>query len=171
MSNVNLLEEAFSFTSVPDEEIHGAAASEQNKEESIVSELKLRLRSNSARTESFKKRIAETVKAGLVKLKRPDIGSSSDDQDEIKRRIKRSKWEEKGSALNDIIDKLNKARTEEDLKSCLEMKSKLCGQVSSTATSEENKVFPDTVREVEMSEDALRRIAESLQSFDRVEML
>ncbi|CAH8254311.1 unnamed protein product [Arabidopsis lyrata] len=171
MSNVNLLEEAFSFTSVPDEEIHGAAASEQNKEESIVSELKLRLRSNSARTESFKKRIAETVKAGLVKLKRPDIGSSSDDQDEIKRRIKRSKWEEKGSALNEIIDKLNKARTEEDLKSCLEMKSKLCGQVSSTATSEENKVFPDTVREVEMSEDALRRIAESLQSFDRVEML
>ncbi|AAF25970.1 putative transcription factor STY-LRP1 family [Arabidopsis thaliana] len=171
MSNVNLLEEAFSFTSVPDEESHGTAAPEQNKEENIVSELKLRLRSNSARTESFKKRIAETVKAGLVKLKRLDLGSSSDDQDDIKRRVKRKKWEEKGSALNEIIDKLNKARTEEDLKSCLEMKSKLCGQVSPTAASEKNKIFPGVVRKVEMSEEALQKIAENLQSFDKVGML
>lgn len=171
MSNVNLLEEAFSVTSVPDEVVPGAAASELNNEEIIVSELKLRLRSNSARTENFKKRITETVKAGLFKLQKPEYGSSSDDQDEIKRRTKRKKWVEKGSALNEIIDKLNKARTEEDLKSCLEMKSKLCGQVSSNAASEDNKILPGIVRKVEISEEALHRIGENLQSFDKVETL
>lgn len=171
MSNVNLLEEAFSFTSVPEEEVSKAAASERNNEERIVSQMKLRLRSNSARTESFKKQIAETVKAGLLKLQKPGFGSSSDDQDEIQRRIKRKKWQEKCSAMNDIIDKLNKARTKEDLKSCLEMKSKLYGQVSSNAASEKNKVLPGIVRKVEISEEALHKIGENLQSFDRVETL
>ncbi|XP_010478696.1 PREDICTED: uncharacterized protein LOC104757639 [Camelina sativa] len=171
MSNVNLLEEAFSFTSAPDEEVTGSAASEQNSEEKNMSELKLRLRSNSARTENFKKRITETVNAGLFKLKKPEFGGSSDDQDDMKRRRKRKKWEEKGSAFNEIIDKLNKARTEEDLKSCLEMKSKLRGQVTSAAASEKNKVFPSVVRKVEMSEEALQRISENLQSFDKVETL
>ncbi|KAL1212993.1 hypothetical protein V5N11_026122 [Cardamine amara subsp. amara] len=165
MSNVNLLEEAFSFTSVPE-----AAASERNNEEITVSQVILRLRSNSARTESFKKRITETVKAGLLKLQKPVFGSSSDDQDEIQKQIKRQKREEKSSALNEIIDKLNKARTEEDLKSCLEMKSKLYGHVSSNAASEKNKVLLGIARKVEINEEALERIGEDLQSFDKVDL-
>ncbi|ESQ33509.1 hypothetical protein EUTSA_v10008194mg [Eutrema salsugineum] len=169
MSNVNLLEEAFSLTSVP-EESPGAAASERSNEERTVSELKLRLRSNSARTESIKKRIAETVKAGLVKVQKPVLSGKSDDQDEIERRIKRSKWEEKTSALNEVIDKVNKARTEEDLKFCFEMKSKLCGQVSSNAASGKNMVS-GLVRKVEISEEALQKIGEHLKSFDKVETL
>lgn len=170
MSNVNLLEEAFSLTSVSGEDT-GAAASEQNKEEKIVSELKLRIRSNSERTESFKKRIRETVKAGLVKLKKPVFGGNSKDPVEIERRIKRGKWKEKASALSEIIDKLNKSRTEEDLKSCLEMKSKLYVQGSSSAAAEKNKNLPGFARKVEISEDALKKIGEDLQSFDRVETL
>ncbi|EOA38244.1 hypothetical protein CARUB_v10009725mg [Capsella rubella] len=168
MSNVNLLEEAISFTSVPDEEVPRAAASERNNEEKNIPELKLRLRSNSARTESFKKRITETIKAGLFKLQRTEYGGSSDDEDEKKRRTKRKKWQDKGSALNEIVDKLNKARTEEDLKSCLEMKSKLCSHVTSPAASEKNKVFPAQVRKVEMSEEAFQKISGNLQSFDNV---
>lgn len=151
MNNVSLLEEAFSPAFVP----------ERNKEEITVSELKLRLRSNSARTESFKKRITETVKAGLVKVQKR--GGKSDDQDEIKRR----KWEEKTSALNEIIDKLNKARTEEDLRSCLELKSKHYGQVSSSSTSEQNRIFPAYARKVEFSEEAFQETGEQLQSFDQ----
>ena len=84
MINVNLLEEAFSLASVPEEE--ETAASERNNEERTVSELKLRLRSNSATAEGFKMRITETVKAGLVKVQKP--GGKSDDQDYIKRRSK-----------------------------------------------------------------------------------
>uniref|UniRef100_A0A1J3HP90 Electron carrier/iron ion-binding protein n=1 Tax=Noccaea caerulescens TaxID=107243 RepID=A0A1J3HP90_NOCCA len=166
MSNVNLLEEAFSLTEEEDPE---AAASERNDEERLVSELKLRLRSDSARTESFKKRIAETVRAGLMKVKKP---GRPDDQDEIKRRIKRSRLEEKTSALSEVIDKVNKARTEEDLKSCVEMKTKLCGHVSSNAaaaSSEKKKnLLPGSKREVEISEEALQKIGEQLQSCDEV---
>lgn len=171
MSNVNLLEEAFSLTSVPEEDPGAAAASERNKEERMVSELKLRLRSNSERTESFKKRITDTVKAGLVKLQKPGFGGNSKDPDEIERRIKRGKWEEKASALSEIIDKLNKSRTEEDLKSCVEMKSKLYALGSSNAASEKSKNLPGFVRKVEISEEALQRIGEDLQSFDKVETL
>ncbi|KAL0696053.1 hypothetical protein Bca4012_063233 [Brassica carinata] len=166
MSNVNLLEEAFTLASVPEEE---TTASERNNEERTVSELKLRLRSNSTRAEGFKKRITETVKAGLVKVRK--LGGKSDDQDDIKRRIKRRRLEEKTSALNEIIDKLNKARTEEDLKSCVEMQSKLCGNVSSSSTSDMNRIFPASVRKVEISEEALQKIGEQLQTFDQVETL
>uniref|UniRef100_A0A1J3DH88 Electron carrier/iron ion-binding protein n=1 Tax=Noccaea caerulescens TaxID=107243 RepID=A0A1J3DH88_NOCCA len=166
MSNVNLLEEAFSLTEEEDPE---AAASERNDEERLVSELKLRLRSDSARTESFKKRIAETVRAGLMKVKKP---GRSDDQDEIKRRIKRSRLEEKTSALSEVIDKVNKARTEEDLKTCVEMKTKLCGHVSSNAAAasseKKKKLLPGSKREVEISEEALQKIGEQLQSCDEV---
>ncbi|KAF8085058.1 hypothetical protein N665_0684s0010 [Sinapis alba] len=166
MSNVNLLEEAFSLASVPEEE---TAASERNNEERTVSELKLRLRSNTARAEGFKKRITETVKAGLVKVQKP--GGKSDDQDDIKRRIKRRRLEEKTSALNEIIDKLNKARTEEDLKSCVEMQSKLCGNVFSISASDKNRIFPASVHKVEISEEALQKMGEQLYSFDQVETL
>ncbi|CAH8285844.1 unnamed protein product [Eruca vesicaria subsp. sativa] len=165
MSNVNLLEEVFSLASVP-EEHPGAAASEQNSWERTVSELKLRLRSNSARTESFKKRITETVKAGFVKLHKR--GGKSDCQDEIKRLIKRRKWEEKTSALNELIDKLNKARTEEDLKSCIEMKTKLYGQASCSSASEQNRIFPAYVRTVDVSEEAFQETGEQLRSFDQI---
>ncbi|CAN8303618.1 unnamed protein product [Cochlearia groenlandica] len=172
MSNVNLLEEAFSCTSVPEEVPGAAEASEQNNEERSVSELKLRLRSNSSRTESFKKRITETVQSGLVKLqKKTKFIASSNDQAETERRIKRSKREEKASAWNEITDKVNKARTEDDLKSCLEMKSKLCSQVYSDEASESDKVLPGSVRKVEMSEEALQRIGNLLQSLDNVESL
>ncbi|WZZ59821.1 uncharacterized protein LOC111213789 [Brassica napus] len=167
MINVNLLEEAFSLASVPEEE--ETAASERNNEERTVSELKLRLRSNSATAEGFKMRITETVKAGLVKVQKP--GGKSDDQDYIKRRIKSRRLEEKTSALNEIIDKLNKARTEEDLKSCVEMRSKLCGNVSSSSASDKNRIFPPSVHKVEISEEALQKMGEQLQSFDQVETL
>ncbi|KAG2270215.1 hypothetical protein Bca52824_064770 [Brassica carinata] len=167
MINVNLLEEAFSLASVPEEE--ETAASERNNEERTVSELKLRLRSNSATAEGFKMRITETVKAGLVKVQKP--GGKSDDQDYIKRSIKSRRLEEKTSALNEIIDKLNKARTEEDLKSCVEMRSNLCGNVSSSSASDKNRIFPPSVHKVEISEEALQKMGEQLQSFDQVETL
>ncbi|KAG5384794.1 hypothetical protein IGI04_036264 [Brassica rapa subsp. trilocularis] len=166
MINVKLLEEAFSLASVREEE--ETAASERNNEETTVSELKLRLRSNSARADGFKMRITETVKAGLVKVQKP--AGNSDDQDDIKRRTKRRRLEDKTSALNEIIDKLNKARTEEDLKSCVEMQSKLCGNVSSSSASDKNRIFPASVHKVEISE-ALQKMREQLQSFDQVETL
>ncbi|KAJ4917092.1 Uncharacterized protein Rs2_02642 [Raphanus sativus] len=167
MSNVNLLEEAFSLASVSEEET--SASESSNNEERTVSELKLRLRSNSARAEGFKKRITETVKAGLLKVQKP--GGKSDDQDDIKRRIKRRRLEERTSALNEIIDKLNKARTEEDLKSCVEIQSKLCGNVSSSSPSDKNRIFPASVHKVEISEEAFQKMGEQLQSFDQVETL
>ncbi|KFK45003.1 hypothetical protein AALP_AA1G331500 [Arabis alpina] len=171
MSNVNLLEEAFSLTSVPEED-SAAADYEHNEEERTASELKLRLRSNSEKTESFKKRLRETVKAGLVKLQRPRFGSNSKDPDDIERRIKRGKWKEKTSAVSEIIDKLNKSRTEEDLKSCLEMKSKLYAQGSSNAAAEKNNNLPGVVQKVEISEETLQRIGEDLlHSVDKVETL
>lgn len=47
---------------------------------------------------------------------------------------------ERVSAVNGVIDKLKKARNEEDLQSCLQMKSKLFNQHGKASVTE-NKVF------------------------------
>ncbi|XP_010538363.1 PREDICTED: uncharacterized protein LOC104812740 [Tarenaya hassleriana] len=167
MKNVNLLEEVFSFASVPEE--NNDLATEQKDDERIISGMKLRLRSNSARTESFREGIREIINQGLVKLQNPRV----DEQPE--RQAKRAKWEERASAMSEIIDKLNKARTEEDLKSCTEMKSKLYHhrpassvEVSGYDASEKSKDLPGFVRRIEIGEETLKRIDEQGCSLEQI---
>ena len=67
------------------------------------------------------------VDEGLKKLKKSavdgDINESIDD--ESNKASERGKGIERLSAISDLMEKINKARTEEDLKPCLEMKTQL----------------------------------------------
>ncbi|KAF1872799.1 hypothetical protein Lal_00015891 [Lupinus albus] len=129
MQNVDLLEEVLSVKSVDDDE---SSASESNptsgeNDETTIPGLKLLRRSNLTRTDAVRMRIQQVVDEELKKLPKFAVGSGINEpiDEEADKDSKRGKMTERLSAVSDLIDKINKARTEEDLKSCLEMKFQL----------------------------------------------
>ncbi|KAK2410110.1 hypothetical protein QL285_045499 [Trifolium repens] len=128
MQNVDLLEEVLSVKH-SDENV--SSASEANptpteNNEIMTPGLKLQLRSNSARSDGVRIRINKIVDEGLKKLKKCAVDSDSKEQiDEVNEASNKRKRTEKLSAISDLMDKINKARSEEDLQSCLEMKLQL----------------------------------------------
>lgn len=140
MQNISLLEEVFSVKSILEGSIEDEPTisnpnptSTEDNTETMVSGLKLQLRSNSTRTDNFRRRIQQIVDRGLKKLQKRELDDSSNElsgPDESHEGPKRAKiWKpERDLAVNDLIDKLNKARNDEDLKSCLEMKLQIFNQ-------------------------------------------
>lgn len=124
MQNVTLLEEVFSINSTPEEPCNhrsplsnpNPTSAEQNTEP-VAAGLELKLRSNPTRTENFRKRIQHIVDRGLKKLRKLESNGGVSEPTEQKK--------ERTVALSELFDKLNKARNEEDLKSCMEMKARL----------------------------------------------
>ncbi|KAJ4712585.1 putative Electron carrier/iron ion-binding protein [Melia azedarach] len=136
MQNICLLEEVFSVKSIldgsnEDESSMANPASNSVEEESemMISGPKLKLRSNPIRSENSRKRMQQLIDRGLKKLQSElnDEDNDINDQNESEKSPKKAKfwWSERASALNDIIDKLNKARTDEDPKSYTKLKSQL----------------------------------------------
>ncbi|KAG9452493.1 hypothetical protein H6P81_005397 [Aristolochia fimbriata] len=130
MQNVSLLEEAFPVKS----EAESHSLGNEDMTGNIISEIKVKVRANALRAENFRQRIQGLVDRGLAKLRKWEMDDEvcgpdgSTDQKELKkprRAEKTEKWADRATAVNELIDKLNKARTEDDLKSCLEMKSRL----------------------------------------------
>lgn len=129
MQNVDLLEEVLAVKSL-DENVPSALESNpttMESNEAMIPGLKLQLRSNSMRSDGLRMRIQQIVDEGLKKLEKSavdgDINESIDD--ESNKASERGKGIERLSAISDLMDKINKARTEEDLKPCLEMKTQL----------------------------------------------
>lgn len=128
------------------------SSAEANAEE-LVSGFKLKVGSDPIRSDNSRKRIRQIVEDGLRKLKKVEVTDKVDevtnqaepdkvaDQTDLSDGCKTAKgWPAKRAlALGDLIDKLNKARNEEDLKSCLAMKHQLFNQhiPSSQTESEE----------------------------------
>ncbi|XP_050377466.1 uncharacterized protein LOC126794737 [Argentina anserina] len=152
MQNISLLEEVFSVNTNPEESIgdgssisnHDTTATESDNGD-MVSGLKLKLRSNPMRTSNFRKRIQHIVDQGLKKIKTCEpAGGDKEPSDQMELDLgpnKGEKWRaERVSALDDLIDKMNKARNEEDLQSCMEMKTRLFNELKSVSSSE----FEDT---------------------------
>ncbi|XP_031259515.1 uncharacterized protein LOC116117635 [Pistacia vera] len=138
MQNISLLEEVFSVKSILEEFNEDESSisnpnstSVEEDSEMMISGLKLKLKSNPKRSENFRRRTEQIVDQGLEKFQ--NFGLNNDDNDElsdqseVEKSPKKAKfwWSEKASALSDIIDKLNKARSEEDPKSYLKLKSQL----------------------------------------------
>lgn len=133
-----------------------SSATEANPEE-MVPVLKLKLGSNPVRSDDSRKRIRQIVEDGLRKLQKVEATDNVDDvidqaepdkvpeqsnfNDECNTHAKRAR------AFGDLIDKLNKARNEEDLKSCLAMKHQLFNQLvtSSQTESEETDMSKEQV--------------------------
>lgn len=135
MQNVSLLEEVFSMTYVLEKELTEDADPTISNPNSLEGKsgtlgIKLRLKSDPVRSDNFRKRVKEIVDQGLRKLQKvepSDIDNDSNVHSEQKIMPSKSKASryDRFSALTDLIDKLNKARNAEDLKSCLEIKSQL----------------------------------------------
>lgn len=169
MQNVNLLEEVFSMRSMIDGSLKDGpsinSSTEANPEE-MIHGLKLKLGSNPVRSDNSRKRIREIVEDGLRKFKKVKATDNVDevtdhaeadkaaDQTNLNDGCKTVKgWHAKRArALGDLIDKLNKARNEEDLKSCLAMKHQLFNQHITTSSQTESEET-DTSKEQVIKKD------------------
>ncbi|XVF24433.1 hypothetical protein REPUB_Repub13aG0127500 [Reevesia pubescens] len=138
MQNISLLEEVFSTKSMregsyEDEGSNPSPTSKEDETAVMTSGLKLMLRSDPVKTDNSRKRIQQIVDQGIKKLQKSeanDRANDPDDQNKLDSRLSKVKplWVERASVLSDIVDRLNKARNEEDLKYCLEMKEQLYNQ-------------------------------------------
>ncbi|KAJ0960364.1 hypothetical protein J5N97_001814 [Dioscorea zingiberensis] len=137
--NVSLLEETFPVGELvkSDELIASETDSSAEKVQNLISEIKVKLKSNVEQVEIIRQRIRNIVDEKLAKLQSEGIadddGISGTDDLGAHRGTKRAMTEkrraERTVLVDELIDKLNKARSEDDLKSCLEMKRQLFNQI------------------------------------------
>ena len=194
MQNISLLEELFSAKPIP-EEITEDGSSVSNHDSTYredgtgatTSGLKLKLRSEPVRSNNFRKRVKQIVDQGLYKLQKCELDESLNepkDQNELDKGPKSTKdlWAERSSDLSDLIDKLNKARNEEDLKSCLEVKSQLFGQSVNDSeklkdqsgnnnletTKESNYLLPKSITSVQIDQETLRIVDAHFTSLQHI---
>ena len=121
VSNVGLLEETFSVESLKEK-----TPSEDRFKDS-VNGIKIRFQSSIERSNSIRDRVRKCIEDGLEDLKRFEVtGSDNESSEEFKRERKllRSKVE-RTAAVEDLIDKLIKARSEDDLKASHETKMQI----------------------------------------------
>ncbi|KAL1354447.1 hypothetical protein AAHE18_05G043100 [Arachis hypogaea] len=132
MQNIDLLEEVLAVKSMEDNvssESESNASSMEANNDLMITKLKLQIRSNSVGSDAARMRMQQIVDRGLKKLKMSAVNGAatealSEDPNNTSGAAK-SLRTERLSAISDLIDKINKARSEEDLKSCLEIKSQL----------------------------------------------
>ncbi|CAI9095537.1 OLC1v1031518C1 [Oldenlandia corymbosa var. corymbosa] len=159
MNNVGLLEQVFCVDSALDGQTEeGSSTMDCDRalddcNEMLVAGLKQKLRSNPVRVENLRKRIQFIVDQGLKdlsKLEQIDGNGASTEPEEMGKKPKKLKSElpERASALSDLIDKLNKARNQEELKACYLMKSQLgaspmdCDATEKSSPNAENDLLP-----------------------------
>ncbi|KAF8032770.1 hypothetical protein BT93_D1611 [Corymbia citriodora subsp. variegata] len=138
MQNVGLLEEVFALESLAkvsgqDESSTSISSPTCGEGKRIVfSEMKLKLKANPDRKENLRKRIQGVIDQGLRKLQKLELNSQANDsvaQGELNNRLKIKGFQvERALIIRDLNEKLNKARNEEDLKSCLDMQAQLISQ-------------------------------------------
>lgn len=203
MQNVNLLEELFCTKAISDRSIedessisnHNPTSMEDNNAATILG-LKLKMRSNPVRTRNFRKRIQQIVDQGLKKLQKCELDEHDNGPFDPKKldigpKTAKDWWAERASTLNDLVDKLNKARNKEDLRSCLELKSQLFNhhkksQLESGDTKllteqtakndlqskrEINFSLPTLITTTEIDQETLRSVDAHFSSIDQIENL
>lgn len=152
MRNVSLLEEVFNVESTtdgpiedggsPTSKLNTTSAEEERQVE--IAEIKSILRSDPTRAENFRNRMQLAVDEALKKLQKSeahDGGAESSEQDEFVGSPEKKKF--RSEELAALIDKINKARNEEDLKVCIEMKDQLFGKHTETTQADsENVAIP-----------------------------
>ncbi|KAF3448201.1 hypothetical protein FNV43_RR08914 [Rhamnella rubrinervis] len=195
MQNISLLEEIFSAKPIPEETTedgssisnHDYPTSREDNMGATTSGLKLKLRSEPVRSNNFRKRVQQIVDQGLNKLQKCELDerlNEPKDQNELDKGPKSTNdlWAERASDISDLIDKLNKARNEEDLKSCLEVKSQLFGQLVTDSeilkdrsdnnnlepTKETNYLLPRSITSVEIDQETLRSVDAHFTSLQHI---
>lgn len=127
MQNVGLLEEVFAVNSAEDEKNEDGSTEDDN--EAMMNRLKLQLRSDPVRIENTRKRMQYVIDQGLRKVRKLEADDNATDLNDLdalgKKKMAKTAEAEHVVAFTDLLDKLNKARNEEDLKVCWEMKCQL----------------------------------------------
>ncbi|KAL8536727.1 hypothetical protein ACS0TY_012055 [Phlomoides rotata] len=146
MRNVGLLEEVFQVKSEFDEDT-GVCSDSESTHVRMVQAVKLKLRSNSARSDNLRKRIQYIVDQGLKKVGKTEsidgAGALSDiGVERAAKKIKSSSRAERVIALTDLNDKLNKARNHDDLKACWELGAQIFGWKAKTGQMGHGEVQP-----------------------------
>ncbi|XP_047977622.1 uncharacterized protein LOC125219637 [Salvia hispanica] len=175
MQNVGLLEEVFRVISESDEQSSSEKLSSNgDNNDTMVRHLKLKLRSNPATTDNLRKRIQHIVDQGLKKVRK--LGDVSDTEGEG----------EKATALNDLIDKLNKSQNGDELKACREMASQVVPWNTKKSKAEaegerenddscitQDSLFPTPkwVNQLTIDQEALCRIDAQFSSLEEVQDL
>ncbi|KAE9597418.1 hypothetical protein Lal_00030036 [Lupinus albus] len=182
MQNVELLEEVLSVKSVDDSVSSASECNPTSAEnnETTIPGLKLQLRSNSTRSGAARMRIRQIVDGGLETLQKCAVGGGINEpiDEEAYKASKRGKRTEMLSSVSDLIDKINKARIEEDLKSCLEMKFQLFNNAenqtveSDAAPAKETDYsLPKLVMTTEVDQETLNTIDKHFTSLEHVQEL
>lgn len=145
MENVDLLEETLSIMegTEPGHQTRFGPSSSEN----LVSEIKMKLKADSERVAVLRERIWDLIDQKLSKLRDAKfihVDSSThvddvDDHEECQRSKKTMKWRhERSAAMTHLINKLSRAESDEDLRSCLDMKSQLSDQMDIVADASSN---------------------------------
>ncbi|PWA43006.1 hypothetical protein CTI12_AA539920 [Artemisia annua] len=134
LHNITLLEDVFAVNSNLEEP---AKDDLEGKCETLISELKMKLRADPVRTENFRDRMRFTVNNALRKLKSET--PTGNEETELVNRPKKARY----ASLVELNKKLNNARTDEDVKSCKLLKAQLFNQSDNKAEQSENIKTPD----------------------------
>ncbi|XP_078441794.1 electron carrier/iron ion-binding protein [Wolffia australiana] len=170
MKNVTLLEETFSAGAIEDEtSLAPETCSSKDRFKKLVTGMKTRLESNDETANAFRDELREVVGKGLRTLKQfeeaaeVDGDNVRDSSAEFKRQRKLMKARfQRTAAVEDLIDKMIKARTEDDLKSCLEAKLQMYNQDSDDDAA--SKEEPRRLSIIKVDEDHLSNVDKEFSS-------
>lgn len=190
--NIGLLEETFYLKEDSAGEHETEATSSEEAMEIMVSEVKVRLKSDCANAAGFKERIATVLDQKLKKLQErnsayEDDNSSDQNLDDHKKPVKLNIKQQtvRNAKTNELLGKLTKAQSEDDLKPCLNIMAQLFGkEIASSSMSTSNKSsdqestpaiapsysFPKLTTRLEVDENMMSKINE-LSSLSQVVQL
>ncbi|XP_020260878.1 LOW QUALITY PROTEIN: uncharacterized protein LOC109837163 [Asparagus officinalis] len=145
--NVRLLEETFSTEGIISDGQSTLEPTSSDKFQKLVASLKVKLMGD-----LVSQQLRKLQGSSLVPDESSPYADELDAGKEHKRRKKEGEWRaERTAAFSDLIDKLSKARSEDDLKPCLEMKVQLLNRSESKIDQEDPeksllpKQEPDTI--------------------------
>lgn len=145
--NVGLLEETFCPTEDDAVEPEAEATSSEERMDILVSEAKVRLKSDKEIADSFKERVATILDEKLKKLLESQSASEDhnpsdqnlDDHTKLVKLTTKQKME-RTARMNELLGKLTRVRSEDDLKSCRDIIAQLFGNENGSSMDESNRI-------------------------------
>jgi len=146
--NVGLLEETFCpMEDAANESEAEATSSEEERMDLLVSEAKVRLKSDNENADSFKERVATILDEKLKKLQESQSAYEDDkpsdlDQDDHTTPVKFSAKQkmERAAKFNELLGKMTRARSEDDLKPCRDPIEQLFGKENGGSMDDSNRM-------------------------------
>ncbi|GJN12536.1 hypothetical protein PR202_ga30820 [Eleusine coracana subsp. coracana] len=195
MQNVGLLEETFCPTEDAAVEPEAETTSTERMD-MLVSEAIVRLKSDNESADSFKERVATILDQKLKKLldsqaayedQSPSDQYADDSTEEVKLTTKQKM--ERTAKMNELLGKLSRARSEDDLKPCRDIVAQLFGKENDSSVNKSNQIellpstqqssaaaappysFPKLWTRMEVDENFASKINDEFASLDQVAQL